>query len=71
MNTINEIPRRIILTHNTPAEIAIQNAIWEVEKVGASVELTNIIISLGELKNRLSDEIESNFKDLIQFDLPI
>ena len=36
----NEIPRRMRLDLNTPAEVAIFNAMQEVEKAGADVRLT-------------------------------
>ena len=55
-----EIPRRNILTLNTSAELAIHNAIQEVEKVGADVKLTDVIIMLVKAKETLSDYIDSN-----------
>jgi hypothetical protein len=52
---INEIPRINILELNTPAELAILNAIQEVEKMGCDVKLTNIICELSKLRNDLAD----------------
>ena len=67
-----EIPRRIRLDLNTAAELAIHNAIQEVEKVGADVRLTNSVIHLSIAKDLLSDFIDGvetpermNEKDLI------
>lgn len=53
-----DILRRNILQQMTPAELAIHNAIQEVEKVGADHLLTNVIIKLGEAKTMLSDFID-------------
>ncbi len=53
------IPRRNKLWLNTPAELAIFNAIQEVEKVGADVKLTDIVIMLEQAKNLLSDYIDN------------
>jgi hypothetical protein len=52
---INEIPRINFLELNTPAELAILNAIQEVEKMGCDVRLTNIICDLSKLRNDLAD----------------
>lgn len=56
------IPRRNKLWLNTPAELAIFNAIQEVEKVGADVKLTDIVIMLEQAKNLLSDYIDNTKK---------
>jgi len=56
-------PRRNKLWLNTQAELAIFNAIQEVETVGADVRLTEIVIMLGQAKDLLSDYID-NTKDL-------
>ena len=58
MEMINGIPRRNRLDLNTSAELAIYNAIGEVEKCGASVSLTKVVTLLQEAKNALADHIE-------------
>lgn len=60
MNNKNKIPRRCLLDLNIPAEIAIYNAIQEVEKIGADVRLTNIVVELIKLKDLLSDYIDDD-----------
>lgn len=57
-----EIPRRIKLNEMTPAERAIQAAIWEVEKAGADVKLTEAVILLGKAKDLVSDYVD---RDLV------
>lgn len=56
------IQRRNRLDLNIPAEVAIQNAIWEVEKVGADIKLTEVVIMLGKAKDLLSDYVDENRK---------
>ena len=46
-----ETPRRNRQDLNKPSELAIQNAIWEVEKIGADVKLTDAVILLGKAKD--------------------
>jgi hypothetical protein len=58
MNT--EIPRRIRLDLNTPAELSIHNAMQEVEKIGADVKLTNAVIYLSMAKDLVSDFIDGS-----------
>lgn len=53
-----ETPRRNRMDLNTPAEIAIQNAVWEVEKVGADPKLTEVVVLLGKAKDLLSDFVD-------------
>lgn len=52
------IPRRIDILRNTPAELAIRNAINEVEKVGADIKLTQSVILLSQALDKLSDYID-------------
>ena len=52
------IPRRVRIDLNTPAEKSIYDAIQEVEKVGADVRLTEVVILLGKAKNLLADYID-------------
>lgn len=54
----NGVPRRYRLDLNTPAELAIRNAIMEVEKVGCGEELTGIVIGLDDQLHKLADYIE-------------
>lgn len=57
-----EIPRRIRLDLNTPAEKSIYDAIQEVEKAGADVKLTEAVILLGKAKDLVSDYVDSKCK---------
>lgn len=57
MNT-NEFPRRNKLYEMTPAELAIYNAIQEVEKVGADPLLTDAVILLTQAKEKVADYID-------------
>lgn len=51
--------RRRDVQRMTPAELAIRNAIIEVEKVGASRELTAVVIKLDEASEKLADVIDA------------
>ncbi len=55
----NEIPRRIRLDLNTPAELAIYNAMQEVENVGADVKLTEAVILLSKARDLVADYVDS------------
>ena len=55
---IMDIPRRNRLDLNMPAELAIYEAIQEVEKLPADVRLTNAVIKLQEAKELVSDFID-------------
>lgn len=57
---INGIPRRIRLDLNRPAELAIHNAMMEVEKMPGDLRLTNAVIKLQEAKNLVSDFIDDD-----------
>lgn len=50
--------RRNRLDLNTPAEIAIHDAMQEVEKVGADIRLTEAIMHLAKAKDLLGDYID-------------
>lgn len=50
--------RRSDLLRNTPAELAIREALIAVEAVGADVRLTDAVILLGEARERLADYID-------------
>jgi hypothetical protein len=58
MDNANDIPRRIVLDLNVPAEMSIRNAINEVEKIGADTQLTNAVILLTKAMNLVSDFID-------------
>jgi hypothetical protein len=58
MKTENEIPRRMRLDLKRPAELAIYNAMQEVEKIGADIRLTEAITLLSKAKDLVSDFID-------------
>ena len=58
---MNDFPRRSQLELMTPAEIAIREAIIEVEKVGADVLLTEAVILLGNAQNKVADYIDNKY----------
>lgn len=54
----NSIPRRADLQRNTLAEMAIRNAVGEVEKLGAHPALTDVVSMLGHARERLADYLD-------------
>ena len=54
----NGIARRSFIPEWTPAELAISNAMEEVEKLGCSVLLTDAVVLLGKAKDKVADYIE-------------
>ena len=58
----DKFPRRNRLDLNTLAEKSILNAIQEVEKVGSSSKLTDIVVMLIKTKDLLSDYIEEELE---------
>lgn len=62
-----ETPRRNRMDLNTPAELAIYNAMQEVEKIGADQRLTNAVIALQEAKNLVADFIDGNVERLFHY----
>jgi hypothetical protein len=54
----NQFPRRNRLDLNTPAELAIHEAIQKTEEVGADKKLTEAIILLDKAKNLVSDYVD-------------
>lgn len=58
----NKIPRRIQLNLNVRAEIAIHNAMQEVEKLGADVKLTEAVLLLQKAKDQVSDYVDETNK---------
>jgi len=65
MEIIDGFPRRNRLDLNTPAELAIYNAMGEVEKCGASVMLTKAVTLLQEAKDALADHIEQDKEQVL------
>lgn len=59
METTNEFSRRIRLDLMSPAEIAIYNAMLEVEKAGADRRLTMAIIKLQEARTFVADFVDN------------
>lgn len=55
----NTVPRRNMLDLNTPAELAIYNAMQEVEKAGADTKLTDAIMFLQKAKDCVSDFVDA------------
>ena len=55
-----DTPRRNRLDLNKPAELAIRNAMSEVEKLPADAGLTEAIISLQNAFERVADFIDDN-----------
>ena len=55
---MNEVPRKCRLDLHTPAELAIRNAMAEVEKAGSSEQLTNAIIKLQEAFDLVADYVD-------------
>jgi hypothetical protein len=53
-----EFPRRMRLDLNTPAELAIYNAMQEVEKAGADLRLTQASTLLSRAKDFVSDFVD-------------
>lgn len=50
--------RRVTLDLMTPAELAIYNAMQEVEKLPADVRLTNAIVALNEAKCHVANFVD-------------
>jgi hypothetical protein len=51
---------------NTPAELAIYNAMQEVEKLGASEKLTKAITALSEAKELVGDVVDEQVSSSIE-----
>lgn len=58
-----EIPRRSRLDLNVPAELAIINAVNEIEKMGCDVRLTDAINLLHQAKGLVSDHVDENLNE--------
>lgn len=55
---MTDIPRRCDVQQMTPAELAIRNAIAEVEKGEADVRLTDAVVLLQAAQDAVADYIE-------------
>jgi hypothetical protein len=51
--------RRADILKMVPAELAIRNAVLEVEKLGSDTRLTDIVVSLSEQQSKLADWCEA------------
>jgi hypothetical protein len=56
----NPIPRRAFLNRNTPAELAIRNAVQSVEEIGAHPLLTDAVLLLQQAFNKVADYIDQH-----------
>lgn len=54
------IPRRIDMLRNTPAELAIRNAVTEVEKLPADPRLTRAVTRLGDAFEEVADYVDGH-----------
>jgi hypothetical protein len=61
---MNEIPRRNQLNKNVEAELAINIAISEVEKLPADVRLTDAVMKLTEAFNLVADYVDATQSEL-------
>jgi hypothetical protein len=64
--SIENIPRRIRLDLSEPAELAIRNAVSEVEKIGADVRLTKAVNLLHEARELVADFIDEKLNASIK-----
>jgi hypothetical protein len=62
MSNIN-LPRRCRRDRCVPAENAIQDAMYQVELIGADERLTEAIVKLTEAKNLVGDVIDEQLKN--------
>lgn len=58
----NQIPRRNQVDKMTPAELAIREAMLEVEKAGANPKLTEAIVLLSKAQNSVADFVDEPLK---------
>lgn len=57
-------PRKIRQDLSVPAEIAIGNAIQQIEKLGADVRLTDAVVLLGKAKDKVSEYIDEELEKI-------
>ena len=58
MSAADGFPRRGRLGFNTPAEVAIREAMRVVEAMGADPQLTDAVISLGDALEYVADYVD-------------
>lgn len=58
MKLVDGIPRRCRIDLFTPAEIAIRNAVLEVENAGCDPLLTDAVVRLQQAKEKVADFVE-------------
>lgn len=64
MEMVNGHPRRLNERHYTPVERAIREVVYQVEALGAHVLLTDAVVLLDQVKNKVADWIELPNKPL-------
>jgi len=64
MQTINGMPRRRRIDLYTPAETAIRNAIIAVEAAGCDVRLTDAVVMLMQVADKVADYVERDNPDI-------
>lgn len=55
---MNTIPRRAFLNKSTPEELLLRKAIAEVENLGAHPLLTDVVVLLGQARDKLADWVD-------------
>lgn len=55
---MSKIPRRVYVEKMVPAELAIRNAMLEIEKLPPDTRLTEAIVMLDKAKNLVSDFVD-------------
>jgi hypothetical protein len=60
---MSDFPRRNRLDLNTPAELAIYNAMQEVEKMPANEKNTRVIMLLTQAKELVSDMVDEKLSE--------
>ena len=60
---MNDFPRKIQLQLNERSELAIRNAVNEVEKMGADVRLTNAVVLLSQALDIVADFIDNKVSE--------
>jgi len=62
MGAVNDFPRRNRLDLNTPTELAIHEAIQQIERMPANEKLTEAVVILIKAKSLVSDYVDSEYK---------
>jgi hypothetical protein len=62
MIKVDGIPRRIRIDLMQPSELAILNAVNEVEKIGADVRLTKAVNLLHKARELIADFVDESLK---------